>query len=73
MTRLFFEMNAFDIQTRISNEGRVPLAPLVHVHEIRDGGGVMTDDNVKVTAALVDHPRSSRRSAFDSTLTIGQS
>ena len=59
MTRLFFEMNAFDIQTRISNEGRVPLAPLVHVHEIRDGGGVMTDDNVKVTAALVDHPRSS--------------
>jgi len=56
MTRLFFEMNAFDIQTRISNEGRVPLAPLVHVHEILDGGGVMTDDNVKVTAALVDHP-----------------
>lgn len=56
MTRLFFEMNAFDIQMRIANEGRVPLAPLVHVHEIRDGGGVMTDANVKVTAALVDHP-----------------
>lgn len=56
MTKLFFEMNAFDIRMRMSNEGRVPLAPLVHVHEIRDGGGVMTDDNVKVTAALVDHP-----------------
>ncbi len=56
MTTLFFEMNAYDIQTRISNEGRVPLAPLVHVHEIRDGGVVMTDENVKVTAALVDHP-----------------
>jgi ribonuclease BN (tRNA processing enzyme) len=56
MTRLFFEMNAYDIDTRISNEGRVPLAPLVHVHEIRDNGAVMSDDNVKVTAALVDHP-----------------
>jgi len=56
MTKLFFEMNSYDIDTRISNEGRVPLAPLVDVHEIRDGGTVMSDDNVKVTAALVDHP-----------------
>ena len=56
MTRLFFEMNAYDIDTRISNEGRVPLVPLVHVHEIRRDGGVMSDENVKVTAALVDHP-----------------
>jgi ribonuclease BN (tRNA processing enzyme) len=56
MTKLFFEMNAYDIETRISNEGRVPLVPLVHVHEIRGNGAVMSDDNVKVTAALVDHP-----------------
>jgi ribonuclease BN (tRNA processing enzyme) len=56
MTKLFFEMNAYDIDTRISNEGRVPLVPLVHVHEIRDNGAVMSDNNVKVTAALVDHP-----------------
>jgi ribonuclease BN (tRNA processing enzyme) len=56
MTKLFFEMNAYDIDTRISNEARVPLVPLVHVHEIRDGGTVMSDGNVKVTAALVDHP-----------------
>ena len=56
MTKLFFEMNAYDIETRISNEGRVPIVPLVHVHEIRDDGAVMADDNVKVTAALVDHP-----------------
>jgi ribonuclease BN (tRNA processing enzyme) len=32
MTRLFFEMNAYDINTRIADEGRVPLAPLVYVH-----------------------------------------
>jgi ribonuclease BN (tRNA processing enzyme) len=56
MTKLFFEMNAYDIETRISNEGRVPLVPLVHVHEIRSNGAVMSDENVKVTAALVDHP-----------------
>jgi len=56
MTKLFFEMNAYDIDTRISNEGRVPLVPLVHVHEVVDNGVVMSDDNVKVTAALVDHP-----------------
>ncbi len=56
MTRLFFEMNASDIEARISNEGRVPIVPLVHVHQIRSAGAVMTDENVKVTAALVDHP-----------------
>src|SRR3954468_7206714 len=49
-------MNAYDIDTRISNEGRVSLVPLVHVHEIRDNGAVMSDSTVKVTAALVDHP-----------------
>ena len=56
MTSLFFEMNAYDIDTRIANEGRVALAPLVHVHELREGGAVMADDNVRVTSALVDHP-----------------
>jgi len=56
MTRLFFEMNAYDIDTRIANEGRVPLLPLVHVHELSEGGFVVKDDNVRVTATLVDHP-----------------
>ena len=56
MTRLFFEMNAYDIDTRIANEGRVPLVPLVHVHEFREGGVVMHDENVRVTATLVHHP-----------------
>jgi ribonuclease BN (tRNA processing enzyme) len=56
MTKLFFEMNAYDIDTRIANEGRVPLAPLVHVHELQDGGPVMRDENLRVTATLVHHP-----------------
>src|SRR5438128_1281855 len=33
MTRLYFEMNAYDIDTRIADEGRPPLVPLVHAHE----------------------------------------
>ena len=56
MTTLFFEMNQYDIETRIANEGRVPLVPLVSVHELRAAGPVMSDDHVRVTAALVDHP-----------------
>jgi ribonuclease BN (tRNA processing enzyme) len=56
MTRLFFEMNAYDIETRIADEKRVPLIPLVHVHELSGGGLVMQDDNVRVTSTLVHHP-----------------
>jgi ribonuclease BN (tRNA processing enzyme) len=56
MTTLFFEMNAYDIKTRIADEGRVPLVPLVHAHELSRVGSVMQDENVKVTAALVHHP-----------------
>jgi ribonuclease BN (tRNA processing enzyme) len=56
MTKLFFELNAFDINTRIADEGRPLLAPLIHPHELTAGGVVMQDDHVKVTAALVDHP-----------------
>ncbi len=56
MTKLFFEMNDYDIRTRIANEKRVPLVPLVHVHELDRGGLVMQDGNVKVTSTLVHHP-----------------
>lgn len=56
MTGLFFEMNKYDIDVRIANEERVPLAPLVHAHELQEGGPVMSDDHVKVAATLVDHP-----------------
>jgi ribonuclease BN (tRNA processing enzyme) len=56
MTKLFLEMNAYDIDIRIADEGRVPLAPLVHVHELKQGGLVMEDANVKVTSTLVTHP-----------------
>jgi ribonuclease BN (tRNA processing enzyme) len=56
MTELFLEMDAYDIHIRETDEGRPPLAPLIRAHEITHGGPVMHDDNVKVTAALVQHP-----------------
>src|SRR5262249_26176753 len=55
MTSLFFEANAYDIDIRIADEGRMPLRPLIHVHDISKGGDVMRDENVTVTGALVDH------------------
>jgi ribonuclease BN (tRNA processing enzyme) len=56
MTDQFFEMHAADIDARAADEGRTPLRPLVHAHEVRAGGLVMEDRNVRVTAALVHHP-----------------
>ncbi|MBP1635784.1 MAG: metallo-beta-lactamase superfamily protein [Acidobacteria bacterium] len=70
MTRLFLEANDFDIQTRMADEERPPLAPLVRPHEIglartkarpqRSGGGaareIFRDDRVRVTCALNHHP-----------------
>jgi ribonuclease BN (tRNA processing enzyme) len=56
MTQLFLELNDVDIRTRTVDEGRPPFADLIHPHEIMGPGVVMHDDNVTVTAALVQHP-----------------
>ena len=56
MTKLFLEMNAVDISTRSADTGRVPLGPLIHVHELTDGGVILQEENMSVTAALVKHP-----------------
>jgi ribonuclease BN (tRNA processing enzyme) len=56
ITDLFLEMNRYDIDIRIPDEGRPPLVPMVKVHEFSKGGPVMQDERVKVTAALVNHP-----------------
>ena len=56
MTRLFLEMSATDIRTRMADEKFPPLAPLIHPHDVMRPGVVMTDANLKVTAAVVSHP-----------------
>ena len=64
LSRQFLELNAVDIRTRIADEGRPDLAPLIAPHEIVRGGVVFEDDNVRVTAALVDHPPLSQAFAY---------
>ncbi len=56
MTRLVFELNQFDIETRIKDEQRVPLAPLVRAKDVTESGLVVDDGRVRVRAALVSHP-----------------
>jgi ribonuclease BN (tRNA processing enzyme) len=56
MTRHFLALNETDIRTRIADEGRPPLEPLIVPHELTGGGAVMHDANVRVTAAVVEHP-----------------
>lgn len=46
---------AYDIAARIREEGRAPLAPLVHIDERATPGTVWRDGEVTVTSALVDH------------------
>jgi ribonuclease BN (tRNA processing enzyme) len=56
ITELFLEMNAVDIDTRIVDEGRAPLAPLIHAHNLTGPGVVVQDEHVKVTSATATHP-----------------
>jgi ribonuclease BN (tRNA processing enzyme) len=51
----FCTLNAFDIATRIADEGRPPLEPMVDVTEF-SGGPVFDDGIVSVTAMRNHHP-----------------
>ena len=46
--------NSYDIEVRMAEEGRPPLVPLVHVHEVTDGP-VLATDTVRVRCARADH------------------
>lgn len=47
--------SSYDIEVRMREEGRPPLAPLIHVQEQRRDGLVYRDARVTVTCAAVDH------------------
>ncbi len=55
MTRLAFELNRYDIDVRVEEEGRPDPRKLVVAHEFSEPGLVMQDENVTVAAALVEH------------------
>lgn len=56
MTRRILDAYKFDIDLRMADEGRPPLAPLIQTHEITSGGEIFKDERVRVTATLNDHP-----------------
>ncbi len=56
MMQSYWELNRFDIETRIGDEGRPDLRKLVEVHEFDRPGVWLQNAEVKVTAALVPHP-----------------
>ncbi len=41
MTDLFLQMNDYDIRVRTEDEARVPLAPLIRAHELKQSGVVL--------------------------------
>lgn len=57
ITELFLEMSKPDIDVRVLDEGRPPLGRLIHPHDLLKAGLVMEDENLRVTAAVVPHPK----------------
>lgn len=46
----------YDVDIRVKDEGRTPLAPLIRAHDLENAGLVFEDAPIKVTAAKVPHP-----------------
>lgn len=56
ITKLFLEMSRPDLRVRELDEGKAPLPPLIHPHELSKEGPVMEDERIKVRCALMEHP-----------------
>jgi ribonuclease BN (tRNA processing enzyme) len=56
MTKTFFELNRFDIEIRIEDEGRPDLRKLLIAKDITEDGVVLQTADVKVTAFRTPHP-----------------
>ena len=64
MVKANWELNKFDIETRIADEGRPDLRKMVNVHEFTRPGIVLQNADVKVTAARVRHPPITNADAY---------
>jgi ribonuclease BN (tRNA processing enzyme) len=56
MTRTFWELNRFDVETRIDDEGRPDPRKLLIAKDITEDGVVLQTQDVKVTAFRTPHP-----------------
>jgi ribonuclease BN (tRNA processing enzyme) len=52
----FFRANLFEIETRMSDEGRFDPRPLFRVHEFEQPRVLIEGDGIKITAGTVRHP-----------------
>jgi ribonuclease BN (tRNA processing enzyme) len=56
MTRTYWELNKFDVETRIADEGRPDPRKLLIAKDINDAGMVLETADVKVAAFRTPHP-----------------
>ena len=56
MTKTYWELNKFDVETRIEDEGRPDPRPLLIAKDITEDGVVLQTADVKVTAFRTPHP-----------------
>jgi ribonuclease BN (tRNA processing enzyme) len=56
MTQAYWELNKFDVETRIEDEGRPDPRKLLIAKDINDDGLVLQTQDVKVTAFRTPHP-----------------
>ena len=56
MTKAYWEVNKFDIETRIADEGRPDLRKLLIAKDIDADGVVLKTDDVTITAFRTPHP-----------------
>lgn len=56
MTRTYWELNKFDVDTRIEDEGRPDPRPLLIAKDIEADGVALKTDDVTVTAFRTPHP-----------------
>lgn len=60
MTNAYWELNAFDVDTRIDDEGRPDPRKLLIARDIDRGGMVFETDDFSVTAFRTPHPPDNR-------------
>lgn len=56
MTKTYWELNKFDVETRIGDEGRPDPRPLLIAKDITEDGVVLQTADVRVTAFRTPHP-----------------
>jgi ribonuclease BN (tRNA processing enzyme) len=64
MTRTYWELNKFDVETRIADEGRPDPRKLLIAKDINEDGLVLQTADVKVTAFRTPHPPISDNFAY---------